>query len=126
MLQHIETLAELRGSLKHVALTLQAIKPRMDQMEEGLQIMVDQFGNLVEFCTNPPEYLPANPEQALCYRASRTATEKARCAIVASIADTEALMETLDATIDRLNVAAYVVAAETSTLIEEGFTDAAV
>lgn len=125
MIQHLEALAEMRGTLKHLAMALQAIRPRVTQMEDGLGAMVEDFGRLIEYCERPPAPMPAQPDQLRYYRASRTATEKARCAIVATEADLAALIETLEATIDRLNVAGYVVAAD-STTNDEGTDDAAI
>ena len=126
MIRDLEALAEIRGSLKHLALTLQAAKPRVETMEDGLDVMVQQYGRMVAYCEAPPLPMPAQPERLRYYRASRTATEKARCAIVATLADLAALMETLDNTIDRLNVAAYTVAADDTTIDDEGTDDAAV
>jgi hypothetical protein len=125
MIQELEALAEIRGSLKHLAMTLQAIRPRVDVMEEGLGLIVEQHGRMVEYCELPPAPMPRQPDQLRYYRAARTAVEKARCAVVATAADMDALMETLDNTIDRLNVAAYTVAAD-STTDNEGTDDAAV
>lgn len=125
MIQELETLAELRGSLMHLALTLNAIKPRIEKMEHGLDQMAVEYGRMVERFANPPAPMPRQEQHVRYYRASRAATMKAWSAMVATGADLAGLMETLDSTIDRLNTAAYVVAAD-STTDDEGTDDAAV
>ena len=125
MIETLQYLNVIRGGLTAMGASLDAMKPQVERYEESLQSIVDQADRSATDCERPPAPMPAMLEHAAYYKAVRTSSEKARCAVVATLADLDALMETIGNTMDRLNTAAEIVAYNAMTT-DEGTDDAAV
>lgn len=124
MIETLQYVNVIRGGLAAMGASLEAMKPQVERFEESLEVVVEQANRSATFCERPPVPLPAMPARADYYRAVRTSSEKARCAVVATLADLTALIETIENTMERLNYAAEIVAADATTT-DEGTDDEA-
>lgn len=112
MIRDLEALAEMRGYCDAVLnATWQAVA-RFSDMEQGATTLRDQHLEMRDFMRRMANDVRRRSKEAEHYGLTADAIEKVRCAMIASKAEAEALIQTLDNTILRLNAAGAAVAAD--------------
>lgn len=112
MIRDLEALAEMRGYCDAVVEATAHAVGRFTDMQQGLAVLVERHLEMRDHMRSTTAGLRRRSKAAEHYVTAADALEKARCAITAAGADAEALIETLENTIARLNTAAAAVATD--------------